>query len=61
MTEFFRKIFGIERPQKGDDFSDFIHGKAVDKTKIMKQVLREATEEQRAVLKRYRESTPSAR
>ena len=59
MTDFILKLLGFSRtsPEKGkDDFSRFfIDAKSHEKVRIIRQVMREATEEQQALLKRYKE------
>jgi hypothetical protein len=57
MIEFIKKITGnpISTSQKRDDFSDFfLHAKSSEKAKVIKQVIREATEEQRSVVEKYK-------
>jgi hypothetical protein len=57
MIEFIKKITGTPTAtsQKRDDFSDFfLHAKSSEKTKVIKQVIREATEEQRSVVEKYK-------
>lgn len=51
---FLATISGKE-PRKNSDFSDFFSKPAGDKAKVIRQVLREANEEQRKVMKEYRE------
>ena len=58
MTQFLRKILGFvggDAPIEKDDFSLFFDAKAADKAKIIRQVMREASAEQREVLKKYEE------
>ena len=56
MTDFILKWLGFSKaqPEKADDFFDFINSKSGDKVKIMKQVLREASDEQRNLLEKYK-------
>lgn len=61
MTNFIKGIIasfsrGAER--KDSDFSEFFTKSAGDKAKVIRQVLREANEEQRKVMKEYRETVP---
>ena len=63
MMEFIKKITGITTPadQKKDDFSEFfLHTKSKEKTKIIRQVMREATEEQRSVIQKYKDAAKAA-
>ena len=58
MTTFFTKIFNksTQKPEKGDDFAHFfIEAKSREKTQLIKQIMKEATEEQESVLKKYNE------
>ncbi len=58
MMEFIRKITGVAEKIDGkkDDFSDFfLHAKSKEKTKVLKQIMKEATEEQRNVVEKYKE------
>lgn len=59
MTEKILKFMGFSKkePEKKDDFSDFINAKSGDKIKIIRQVLREATEEQRVLMAKHKEKT----
>lgn len=41
-------------PKASNDFSDFFNKPAGDKAKVIRQVLREANEEQRKVVREYR-------
>jgi len=41
--------------QKPNDFSDFFDKSSRDKTKVIRQVLREANQEQRKVIDEYKE------
>lgn len=43
------------KEQKNNDFSDFFNKPAGDKAKVIRQVLREANEEQRKTVQKYRE------
>lgn len=65
MTDFILKLFGFSRKiQEGekDDFSRFFHdAKSNEKVKVIRQIMREATEEQNAVLERYRAKEAAAR
>jgi hypothetical protein len=57
MIEFIKKITGnaTSTPVKKDDFSDFfLHADSKEKTKIIRQVMKEATEEQRSVVEKYK-------
>ncbi len=63
MTDFIKGIIaslsrGADR--KDSDFSDFFTKSAGDKAKVIRQVLREANEEQRKVMKEYRETSSKA-
>lgn len=51
---FLATISGKE-PKKSSDFSDFFGKPAGDKAKVIRQVLREANEEQRKVMREYKE------
>jgi len=56
MTDFILKILGFskDQPEKKDDFSYFFFdAKSGEKRKIIRQVLREATEEQKTLMQRY--------
>jgi len=58
MTHFFRKILGFAGGDvhvEKDDFSLFFDAKSADKAKVIRQVMREASDEQREVLKKYKE------
>jgi hypothetical protein len=62
MMEFIKKITGTPTAtsQKRDDFSDFfLHAKSSEKVKVIRQVIREATEEQKAVVKKYKDLRPA--
>lgn len=62
MTKYLLKIFGFStEPKREDDFLDFINGKSSEKSKVMRQVLREAGDEQRKVLQRYEKILESAK
>jgi hypothetical protein len=58
MTNFILKLFGLSGRSptaEKDDFSEFFHdAKSGEKAKVIRQIMREATEEQKAVLERYR-------
>jgi len=58
MTQYILKLLGFSRDSSGvktDDFSDFfLKAKSKEKVKLMREVMREATEEQEALLERYR-------
>ncbi len=61
MISFIYKCFGIT-PRDGekitgkDDFSEFFYDtKSAKKTKIIREIMCEATEEQKAVIRRYKE------
>lgn len=56
MTGFILKMLGFARkePEKADDFFAFINSKSSDKVKVMKQVLREASEEQQLLMQEYK-------
>lgn len=53
---FIFKILGFSesQPDRTDDFFDFINATSGDKVKVMRQVLREATDEQRNLLEKYK-------
>jgi len=51
---FLSTLGGGER-KKSSDFSDFFDKSAGDKAKVVRQVLREANEEQRKVMREYKE------
>lgn len=60
MTKFIKDIFaslGVGEPKRNSDFSDFFTKPAADKAKVIRQVLREANEEQRKMVREYREQT----
>ena len=65
MTRFILKLLGFssETPEKEkDDFSHFfLDAKSDEKVKVIRQVMREATEEQNALLERYRAKEAAAR
>ena len=50
----FFATFG-SKEQKNNDFSDFFNKPSGDKAKVIRQVLREANEEQRKTVREYRE------
>ena len=49
--------FGHKDDSTSSDFSAFFSKPSGDKAKVIRQVLREANEEQRKVMKKYRESS----
>jgi len=51
----FLATLGVGEPRRNSDFSDFFTKPAGDKAKVIRQVLREANEEQRKVVREYRE------
>jgi hypothetical protein len=56
MMAFLKGLFGSKKTEKEEknDFSGFfLDIKSKDKAKIIRQVLREATEEQREIMKEY--------
>lgn len=56
MIDYILKILGFSKgePEKKDDFSHFfLDAKSAEKAKVIRQVLREATEEQKTLLQRY--------
>ncbi len=59
MTNFILKLFGFSmesHEEKMDDFSRFfLDAKSHEKVKLIRKVMREATEEQEALLQRYKE------
>jgi hypothetical protein len=59
MTKYFRHFWttmtGASQP-KASDFSDFFTKSSGDKAKVIRQVLREANEEQRRVVEKYQKS-----
>ena len=61
MTHFIYKLLRIKSRNKvyvatEDDFSEFFYSaKSSKKSKLIREVMREATEEQKAVVKRYKE------
>lgn len=59
MITFIKNLF-MRRDSKGkesNDFSDFfVHAKSKEKAKVIRQVLREANEEQKELVKRYSNS-----
>ncbi|RJQ34121.1 hypothetical protein C4568_03210 [Candidatus Parcubacteria bacterium] len=60
MTQYILKLLGFSRgeaPTETDDFSEFfLHAKSKTKAKVMREIMREATEEQEALLRRYQDS-----
>jgi hypothetical protein len=48
--------FGGNSSRKSSDFSDFFTKPSADKAKVIRQVLREANQEQRKVMETYRET-----
>jgi hypothetical protein len=56
MMEFIKKITGNTQPtERKDDFSEFFtNASSKEKTKVIRQVMREATEEQRSVVEKYK-------
>jgi len=60
MINFLKRCFSTQSGKTGtkpenNDFSDFFaHAKSKDKAKIIRQVLREANSEQRAVIEKYK-------
>ena len=56
MIDFLRNLFAGKRSSDstGNDFSDFfIHAKSKEKAKVIREVLREANEEQREMVEKY--------
>ena len=51
----FLATFGAGETKRNSDFSDFFTKPAGEKAKVIRQVLREANEEQRKVVREYRE------
>lgn len=62
MTKFIKNLFGIGTEPKAtekNDFSEFFaNAKSKEKAKMVRQVLREANEEQRAMMAEYKKSIP---
>jgi hypothetical protein len=59
MIKFISKILNTskKKPEKGDDFSYFfLEAKSREKAQVIKQIMKEATEEQENVLRKYNES-----
>jgi hypothetical protein len=59
MTQYLRHIWAhmTGAPQaKASDFSDFFTKSSGDKAKVIRQVLREANEEQRRVVEKYQKT-----
>jgi hypothetical protein len=55
--DFFRKILGKSKPE--NDFSDFFrNASSEDKKKLFKRVIRKASEDQQAVIKKYDQISP---
>jgi len=57
MTKLIKSIFtafGRKPERKSSDFSDFFTKSSGHKAKVIRQVLREANEEQRKVIQEYR-------
>jgi hypothetical protein len=61
MMHFIHKYIGLKpsktaKEDEKDDFSRFFYdAKSAEKSKVIKEVMREATAEQQAVIKRYKE------
>mgnify|MGYP001578046369 CR=1 FL=1 len=57
MTNFILRYLGLSKAETAekDDFATFFDAKSGEKAKIIKQVMREASAEQREVLKKYKE------
>jgi len=56
MKDFILKILGFSKgqPEKKDDFSHFFFdAKSGEKRKVIRQILREATDEQKMLMERY--------
>lgn len=56
MISILKKIFTPKSTEnkKKNDFSEFfLHAKSKDKAKVIRRVLKEANEEQRALIKKY--------
>ncbi len=54
-----KKLFTRKSPENKEknDFSDFfLHAKSKDKAKVIRRVLKEASDEQRALMKKYQET-----
>ncbi len=54
-----KKFFALKSPENKEknDFSEFfLHAKSKDKAKVIRRVLKEASDEQRALMKKYREA-----
>lgn len=60
MTKFIKHFLGIGKghktPEKNDFSEFFMSAKSKEKAKVVRQVLREANEEQRAMMAEYRKS-----
>ena len=57
MIEFIKYFLGFNKPEeRKDDFSDFFQSaSSKEKAKVIRQVLREANEEQREMVKKHKE------
>lgn len=61
MRDYIYKLFGIKSHDKDsvaerDDFSEFFYSaKSKEKAKLIREVMAEATEKQKAVIKQYKE------
>ena len=54
---FFRKL--LRKPKPENDFSDFFrNASSAEKKKLFKKVIREASEDQRAIIKKYNQVSP---
>ncbi len=56
---FLKKLFAkkiIDNKEKNDFSEFFLHAKSKDKAKVIRRVLKEAIEEQRALMKKYEET-----
>jgi hypothetical protein len=62
MINFILRCFGFSKTEtrEKDDFATFFDAKSGEKAKIIKQVMREASAEQREVLKKYQEELAGA-
>ncbi len=59
MIKTLMKLFTRKSPENKEknDFSEFfLHAKSKDKAKVIRRVLKEASDEQRALIKKYREA-----
>ena len=65
MTKFIKDFFGIGKAHKvseKNDFSEFFaNAKSKEKAEVVRQVLREANEEQRAMMEEYKKTMPEHR